>query len=726
MATDETKGPDRPPPRRKNAELAVSGNSLALPQRFGPYVVEKGLARGGMGAVLLVRHEKLGAPYALKVIPDATLDPAILVRFEREIQALSALSGHPHIVGVHACGVEAGRPWYVMDRVDGENLDKVLTDHGVLPIEAALRLGVQLASALEAAHARGVLHRDMKPANVLVSGDLADAEGRAILCDFGLATSAEGSLTKTGEVLGTPAFCSPEQALGDRTKLGPHTDVFGLGSVLYYAVTGERAFGRMATSAVSALAAVLHDKLKPPREYRPEIPEGFEAILVRALEKEPADRYASARDMRLDLEAVLAGAKGPSARPRSSGRGVLVLAFALLAGAAAAIAGAVHIQNRPPPPAPPPPLTLPPPPPPPIDAARAELEAAIAERSEARLVTADRRMKEAGGAFTLAEDLRSAREVLLAKKPVEAVRRAIGGRIPDDPAEQATLDAFAIEAAGPEEGQDDDRLALIAQEAAKAGLTVAPLVSRLDVILQSVITQSRAPTGNRHLTAKRVALAATSLRRKNPLTDEAAANEPFRLLERPPMDNASLEDRIDHGGPIGPDERVSDTDQIRLLARSNKMKEAAELLARLRTAGVTGERIELADLEFHSHFAHTVEKALERMGPATPDESIARRIVRGKVHAFLAIATKAPEWERAALQTYGSLFESQLPKLATHNVAHYVATNAAVALVNMYVMLNKYNRARAWLARGRIALGGGGRDLTDFWWGYVFRDRDRD
>src|SRR5205814_130377 len=150
-----------------------------------------------------------------------------------------ALSGHPHIVRVHACGVESGRPWYVMDRIEGHGLDKVLA-RGPLSIGAAVKLGTQIASALDAAHARGMLHRDVKPANILVTGDLDAPDGRAVLCDFGLATLPGGDLTKSGEILGTPAFLSPEQALSERGQLGPHTDVFGLAGVIYYALTLER------------------------------------------------------------------------------------------------------------------------------------------------------------------------------------------------------------------------------------------------------------------------------------------------------------------------------------------------------------------------------------------------------------------------------------------------------------------------------------------------------
>jgi serine/threonine protein kinase len=297
------------------------------PARFGPYVVERELGKGGMATVLLVRHEMTGARYALKLLAGPRSDFEAHQRFEREARALATLSGHPFIVSVHAYGFEGGTAWYVMDLVEGQSLDEIVRKRGPISIRAALKVGAQVANALAAAHGQGIIHRDVKPGNIMIVGDLEKSDARALLCDFGLALAAEDDrLTRSGELVGTPAFLAPEQA--KNKGQGPPVDIFALGGVLHFALTGRLAHGADAKMWHAVVMAIMKNPAEPLRSVRAEVPEELERIVLRCLEKDPANRFPSAGALEYALLDCLRS--GRTVERRRAGT---ILAVALAAGA---------------------------------------------------------------------------------------------------------------------------------------------------------------------------------------------------------------------------------------------------------------------------------------------------------------------------------------------------------------------------------------------------------
>jgi tetratricopeptide (TPR) repeat protein len=303
---------------------------------IGPYVVEGELGRGAFGVVLRGREPngRLGGrPVAIKLLAvGLPTDEDRRRRFAREVDALARLR-HPGIVAFLGAGEHRGRPYLVTELVDGEGLDARL-QRGPLPADEVARVGIELAAALAHAHACGVLHRDLKPANVLLGRD-----GRARLIDFGLTRDAEGlgSLTQSGLILGTPGYWAPEQAAGQPSAFGPHTDVWGLGATLYAALTREPPF-RGATFAEVAYATV--DLPVPPPSKVVPVPRALEAVVLRCLEKAPAKRWPDAVSVGVALEAALVASDG-------RGRAVQALVALALLSALAATA-AVAFGRRPP------------------------------------------------------------------------------------------------------------------------------------------------------------------------------------------------------------------------------------------------------------------------------------------------------------------------------------------------------------------------------------------
>src|SRR5579859_7172353 len=233
----------------------VSTSSLRLDPgtAVGPYVVERRLAKGGM-SVLYVARDALGDALVLKMVPHEVGTTATRIRLMREARALAALD-HPGIVRVLGAGEHAGVPWIAMDYVRGTDLKHVLADRGALPVEAAIRYAIQIAEALVAAHDAGVIHRDLKPSNLLLT-----PEGRIVLVDFGIAKRRSDTrdgdiLTSAREVLGTPAYLSPEQL--EHGLADERSDVWALGCVLYEMVVGEPPFGRGGSMTT---AAILRDE----------------------------------------------------------------------------------------------------------------------------------------------------------------------------------------------------------------------------------------------------------------------------------------------------------------------------------------------------------------------------------------------------------------------------------------------------------------------------------
>lgn len=282
-------------------------------ERIGRYVVEEEIGRGGMGVVYRARDERLGRSVALKVLPRALSDdPEARARLEAEARAASALD-HPHVCTVHALEEAAdGRLALVLAHYEGETL-KARLRRGPLAPEAAGRILREIASGLGAAHAAGIVHRDVKPSNVLLT------EAGAKVLDFGIARSAESDLTRTGATLGTAAYMAPEQTRGERADA--RADVWALGVCLYEMLVGERPFRGRGEALVHA---VRHDD---PAPLPPETPALLARVARRALAKDPADRYPDAAALLADLDA-------PEAAPRrlwrwAAGAAALVLVAAL-------------------------------------------------------------------------------------------------------------------------------------------------------------------------------------------------------------------------------------------------------------------------------------------------------------------------------------------------------------------------------------------------------------
>jgi len=264
-----------------------------LPARFDDYELLELVARGGMGVVYKARQLSLGRIVALKMIqPDVPLTEEAVRRFHREARAAANLD-HPNILPIHASGEYDGRPFFTMTYVEGDNLREVVRRSGLPAPQQVADLLRALAEAVAYAHGQGIIHRDLKPDNVLI-----DHQGRPRITDFGLAFQPEAPvtgdhrLTQTGQVLGTPGYMSPEQATGQHQAVRPTADVYSLGGILYFLLTGHPPFeGR---SANEVLLHVVSDSPRPPRELNPQASPILETICLRCLEKDQAQRYPSA------------------------------------------------------------------------------------------------------------------------------------------------------------------------------------------------------------------------------------------------------------------------------------------------------------------------------------------------------------------------------------------------------------------------------------------------
>jgi predicted Ser/Thr protein kinase len=292
--------------------------------------------------VFKARQRSLNRVVAVKMIlSGAFATPAEVERFRIEAEAAARLK-HPGIVGIHEVGQHQGLHYFSMDYVEGPNLAERVAQNGALPPIDAARLIQQVAEALAYAHGQGTLHRDLKPQNIVIY-----PKGNAHIADFGLAkiTNVQKDITRTGTVLGTPAYMPPEQAAGRWNEVGPQSDIYALGAVLYFAITGRPPF--TADEPVSLLRNVLEQLPEAPRRDNPLIPLELENICLRALEKEARRRYASAQEFADDLgrfvrgEPVLARRPGAALRvwgwcQRHSWLGKALLAIAFLALASVA------------------------------------------------------------------------------------------------------------------------------------------------------------------------------------------------------------------------------------------------------------------------------------------------------------------------------------------------------------------------------------------------------
>lgn len=276
--------------------------------RLGTYEVVGVIGSGGMGVVLKALETSLNRYVAIKVLaPHLGSSGAARKRFSREAQAAAAVV-HENVIEIHGVADAEGLPYLVMPYVRGPSLQRRLDKEGPLALVEILRIGMQAATGLAAAHAQGLVHRDVKPANIL----LADGVERVKLTDFGLARTADdASLTKTGIIAGTPQYMSPEQARGE--SVCQRSDLFGLGSVLYAMCTGRAPF--RAETSYGVLRRITDDEPRPIREINPDIPEWLCQIIVRLMSKQPDDRFESAREVAELLEECLAHVQQPTAVP---------------------------------------------------------------------------------------------------------------------------------------------------------------------------------------------------------------------------------------------------------------------------------------------------------------------------------------------------------------------------------------------------------------------------
>jgi serine/threonine-protein kinase len=273
----------------------------ALPATLGDYELVEEIGRGGMGVVYRAEQKSLGRTVAIKMLLRRDLaSSADLARFRSEAEAAARLD-HPGIVPIFEVGEVDGLPFYSMRFIEGTTLARQLAAGPLPPRESAAILA-RVADAVQAAHDRGVLHRDLKPSNILI-----DASGRPHVSDFGLAKRLEddASVTHTGAILGTPCYMSPEQAAGSRGDVGPTSDVWSLGAILYQTLTGRPPF--QASSPMDTLLAVLETDPPAPRTVAAGVDRDLEMIALKSLQKPQELRYASAGGLAADLRAFLAG-----------------------------------------------------------------------------------------------------------------------------------------------------------------------------------------------------------------------------------------------------------------------------------------------------------------------------------------------------------------------------------------------------------------------------------
>lgn len=284
----------------KSRNLSSKKHKSIVGKTIGDYRIDSELGRGGMGVVYRAHHEKLRRDVAIKMILGAaSSDSRVVERFETEARAVANLQ-HPNVVQLFEFGSLDDSPFFALEYVDGGTLAERIRE---LPMDSkeAARIVESLARAMQVAHQRGILHRDLKPANILLTVD-----GVPKISDFGLAkelVSDKQDETKTGTVMGTPSFMSPEQAMGSISELSGATDQYSLGAILYACISGRPPF--MSSTTIETISQVVHKEPIPPRQLSVSIPVDLETICLKTLHKEPAKRYANCDELANDLKRFL-------------------------------------------------------------------------------------------------------------------------------------------------------------------------------------------------------------------------------------------------------------------------------------------------------------------------------------------------------------------------------------------------------------------------------------
>ncbi|HEX7918845.1 MAG TPA: serine/threonine-protein kinase, partial [Gemmatimonadales bacterium] len=275
----------------------------------GTYTIEGEIGRGGMGVVYRARDERLHRRVAIKVLPpELAFQEEIRARFTREAQTAARLS-HPHVVPIYDVGSQGDLVYFIMGYVDGESLGGRIKRRGQLPAEEVRRIMRETADALSAAHALSIIHRDIKPDNILLDG----TRGRVMVTDFGIAKALQGgsgaTLTSAGVAIGTPSYMSPEQAAGEK-EIDGRSDLYSLGIVAYQMCIGQPPF------AAPTVAGILMKQITEPApmvsESRDDIPEDLTLAVARCLEKDPENRWPTADALRRSLESRTAGNYQPT------------------------------------------------------------------------------------------------------------------------------------------------------------------------------------------------------------------------------------------------------------------------------------------------------------------------------------------------------------------------------------------------------------------------------
>ncbi|MBA3847004.1 MAG: serine/threonine protein kinase, partial [Planctomycetes bacterium] len=318
---------DQPPPRLSDHSAATLMQPRPLPgsedltgQVWGDFALEGLLGRGGMGAVYRARQVSLDRPVAVKVLPPHLgANENFRTRFALEAKAVAQLNS-PHVIQVYAAGQHDGHHYFAMEFVEGTDLQRKIRDGFKATYRQALDLVTQGARGLVAAGEHGIVHRDIKPANMMIT-----AKGVLKLMDFGLVklVSSNEGMTMAGTIMGTVNYFSPEQGRGE--SCDQRTDIYALGVVFYELLTGKLPF--TGADATSVIYQHIHTAPRKPKEIDPQIPEDYQAVVLKCLQKEPRERYATADDLLADLDNIAEGRKPQTAYtdPKSLRAGATII-----------------------------------------------------------------------------------------------------------------------------------------------------------------------------------------------------------------------------------------------------------------------------------------------------------------------------------------------------------------------------------------------------------------